>query len=479
MNYETVIGLEVHVELKTSSKIFCACSTEFGKGPNTQCCPVCAGMPGVLPVLNSQAVMLAVKAGLITNCGISKRSVFDRKNYFYPDLPKAYQISQLYHPLCANGHIDIKTDDGTKRIRIREIHLEEDAGKLSHDEFGSGTMIDFNRCGVPLIEIVTMPDLSSSQEAGVFLQKLKAMLQFADISDCKMQEGSLRADVNISVKEAGAVILGTRTEMKNLNSFKAITKAIESEAKRQIEVLRNNGRVVLETRRWDDQKSTSYPMRGKEEAHDYRYFPEPDLPVIFTDDSYLKKVQADLPEMPDIKALRYQQEYMLPEYDSLLLTSSKTLSLFFDETVNKGGDPKAVSNWLMGDYMKLFNASGMEDCFFEFKPEDLVELTTLISDRKITGKIAKEVFAEMFEKGTPPNQVISKRGFSVLSDEKDLEKVIIKVLSENPVSVNDLKNGKEKAIGFLIGQIMKETKGMAEPNITREIIKKIINKEGE
>lgn len=479
MNYETVIGLEVHVELKTNSKIFCGCSTEFGSEPNTQVCPVCAGLPGVLPVLNKKAVELAIKAGLITNCTISESSVFDRKNYFYPDLPKAYQISQLYYPLCKDGYIDIKTDKGIKKIRIREIHLEEDAGKLSHDGFGSDTMVDFNRCGVPLIEIVTMPDFSSSQEAYDFLLKLKAMLQFADISDCKMQEGSLRADVNISIKEAGSTVLGTRTEMKNLNSFKAISKAIETESARQTGVIRNNGIVVQETRRWDDEKNTSYPMRGKEEAHDYRYFPEPDLPIIYANDTILQKIMSLVPEMPDKKALRYQKQHMLPEYDAALLTSSKPLSLFFDAAVDKGGDPKTVSNWLMGDYMKLFNASDRDEFFFHFKPEDLAELTNFIADKKITGKIAKEIFAEMFDKGTSPGEVVSNRGISVLSDKDDLAKVVRKILEENPGSVKDLKGGKEKAIGFLIGQIMKETKGMAEPNLAKEMIKKILNKEGE
>jgi aspartyl-tRNA(Asn)/glutamyl-tRNA(Gln) amidotransferase subunit B len=479
LKYETVIGLEVHVELKTNSKIFCGCSTVFGADPNTQICTVCAGLPGVLPVLNKKAVELAIKAGIITNCTITKRSVFDRKNYFYPDLPKAYQISQLYHPLCTNGHIEIITDDGVKKIRIREIHLEEDAGKLLHDVSGSETMVDFNRCGVPLIEIVTMPDFSSSDEAYGFLQKLKAMIQFADISDCKMQEGSLRADVNVSIREAGSEKLGTRTEMKNLNSFKAIAKAIDAEAARQTGILKNGGKIVQETRRWDDEKNTSYPMRGKEEAHDYRYFPEPDLPVIITDEKWLNKLKSELPEMPDKKSLRYREEFLLSEYDASLLTSSKSLSLFFDAAIESGGDPKIISNWLMGDYMKLFNSSDREEYFFDFRPEELVKLTDMIKDGRITGKIAKEIFAEMFEKGTSPDEIISRRNISVLNDEQDLLDIIKKVLENNPKSVKDILAGKDKAVGFLVGQVMKETKGMAEPNIAKEMIIKILNKEGE
>ena len=473
LKYEVVIGLEVHVELKTRSKIFCGCTTKFGGEPNTHCCPVCTGMPGVLPVLNKKAVEYTIAAGLATDCLITKHSVLDRKNYFYPDLPKAYQISQLYKPFCSNGYIEIETPSGKKTIRIREIHLEEDAGKLIHDEYGRGTLVDFNRCGVPLIEIVTMPDLSSSEEAKTFLDTLKTILKYTDVSDCKMQEGSLRADVNLSVMEKGAGELGTRTEMKNLNSFKAIARAIKSETKRQIRIIEDGGNIIQETRRWNDDKGISYSMRSKEEAHDYKYFPEPDLLPIEISDEWLEEIKNGIPELPKQRIERYTNEYMLPNYDAMILTSSKILSDFFEETVTNGADPKIASNWLMGDYMKLHNENDEDEYRFEFKASDLADMIGMIQKGEITGKVAKDIFRKMYMTGKDPKAIMKEDNIEVIVDSDKLTEIVKYVIKNNPKSVEDYKNGKGKAIGFLMGQIMRETKGMADPKKVKELL--IIN----
>jgi aspartyl-tRNA(Asn)/glutamyl-tRNA(Gln) amidotransferase subunit B len=474
MEYELIVGLEVHVELKTESKVFCGCKTSFGAAPNTQCCPVCSGLPGSLPVLNKKAVEYAIKAGLSTNCKISGYSVLDRKNYFYPDLPKSYQISQLYRPLCRNGHIDIGTSDNKKRIRIREIHLEEDAGKLIHDGSGRETFIDFNRCGVPLIEIVTEPDMRSAQEVKSFLDILKAILVYTDVSDCRMQEGSLRADVNVSIREKGSLILGTRTEMKNLNSFRAITRAVEAEYCRQVRIVENGGSITQETRRWDDAKGSSQSMRNKEEAQDYRYFPEPDLPPVIIDEDRLYEIRNTIPELPEARAARYTETMMLPEYDSSVLTSSKELSDFFEKTVSFGAGPKLVSNWLMGEYMKLFNESGEEEYYFSFKPESLARMIKMIHDGDMTGRMAKDVFREMFLTGKGPDDIVKDKGLSVIADTSEIEMLVKKTISENPKVVGDYMGGNKKVIGFLVGQVMKKTGGSADPVKVNEMINKIL-----
>ena len=474
LDYEIVIGLEVHSELATKSKIFCSCTTQFGGAPNTHCCPICQGMPGVLPVLNRKVIEFAAKAGLATNCEISRYSVLDRKNYFYPDLPKAYQISQLYHPLCLNGHIDIEVKGESKRVNIREIHIEEDAGKLVHDDYGNGTLVDYNRCGVPLIEIVTMPDMRSAEEVKEFLETLKAILEYTQVSDCKMQEGSLRADVNLSVMKKGSNELGTRTEMKNINSFKAIVRAIENEAKRQIMILEDGGKIEQETRRWDDAKAQSYSMRSKEEAHDYKYFPEPDLVPVEISNEWLEEIEKSIPELPHEKAKRYINEFNLPEYDSKVLTAKKELSIFFDKTVEYGIEPKKVSNWLMVEYMRL--AKDEDELVFNFTPSDLADMFRLIDEGKITGKIAKGVFTKMYQSGKKPADIVKDEGLEVVSDEGELEKIILGIIDNNEKSVEDFINGKQKAIGFLVGQTMKATKGKADPKAVNKILNIELNK---
>lgn len=470
IGYEISVGLEVHAELKTKSKIFCGCPAGFGGEPNTQCCPVCSGMPGVLPVLNKEAVRHAVMAGLALGCDIERVSVMDRKNYFYPDLPKAYQISQLYKPLCKNGRMEINAGDTKKNIRIKEIHLEEDAGKLIHDEIGNRTFIDFNRCGVPLIEIVTMPDMCSSGEVREFLENLKNILEYIEVSDCKMQEGSLRADVNLSIKDKGCPVLGTRTEMKNLNSFRSIIKAVESEALRQRKIIEQGGRIIQETRRWSDADGCSYPMRSKEEAHDYRYFPEPDLNPIIINDEYIREIYEMIPELPNNRARRYSSEYGLSDYDSRMITSSKKLADFFERTVTKGADPKKAANWLMGDYLKMHNDGCEDEPVFRFSPEGLAEMIQLIKDGRITGRIAKDVFEKMYTIGGTPRDIIKKDRIEILSDTETISNVIKKVLAENPGAAEDYKSGKAKAAGFIIGRVMRETGGKADPVMVKDLI---------
>jgi aspartyl-tRNA(Asn)/glutamyl-tRNA(Gln) amidotransferase subunit B len=471
MDYEIVIGLEVHSELATKSKIYCSCTTEFGGEVNTHCCPICTGMPGVLPVLNKKVVEYAVKAGLAANCDIAEFSKQDRKNYFYPDLPKAYQVSQYDLPICKDGYIDIEIDGKEKRIGITRIHIEEDAGKLMHDEWGTGSLVDFNRCGVPLIEIVSEPDMRSADEVKAYLEKLKAILEYTEVSDCKMQEGSLRADVNLSIRPWGQKEFGTRTEMKNLNSFKAIIRAIDGETKRQINEIESGGVIIQETRRWDDDKGVSYSMRSKEEAHDYRYFPEPDLVPIVLEKDWIESIRATLPELPDARMKRYIDEFSLPEYDSLLLTSSKVLADFFEEAVRKGGNSKAVSNWIMGDLMRILKEKGMEPSEIPFSGEYLAKLIAMIDRGKISGTIAKKVFDKMFETKKDPELIVKEEGLEVVSDEGALYEVVRKIISANPQSVADFRDGKDKAVGFLVGQAMKETRGKGNPQLLNKMIK--------
>lgn len=476
MEYEVVIGLEVHAELATQSKIYCTCTTEFGGEPNTHCCPICTGMPGVLPVLSKKVVEYAVKAGLATNCQIAPFSKQDRKNYFYPDLPKAYQTSQYDLPLCANGYLEIEVGGQTKKIGITRIHIEEDAGKLIHEEWGEGSLIDYNRCGVPLIEIVTEPDLRSAEEVRVFFEKLKAILEYTEVSDCKMQEGSLRADVNLSVRPKGQKEFGTRTEMKNLNSIRAIVRAVEGEAKRQIEELEYGGVIVQETRRWDDNRGESFSMRSKEEAHDYRYFPEPDLCPIVVDEAWLKEIEASIPELPDARKKRYIDVYGIPPYDAAFITASRDLADFFEKAAGCTANVKAVSNWIMGDLSKKLNDNDLEPSQIPFRPEYLAKLIELIDTNVISGKIAKQVFDILWETGKDPSDIVEEQGLKVVTDTDAIRSVVIEVIQANPKTVEDIKKGKTKSIGFLIGQIMKATKGKAEPQAVNRILEEELNK---
>ncbi|WP_073277081.1 Asp-tRNA(Asn)/Glu-tRNA(Gln) amidotransferase subunit GatB [Anaerocolumna jejuensis] len=472
--YETVIGLEVHVELATKTKIFCGCTTQFGGEPNTHCCPVCTGMPGTLPVLNGKVVEYAIAAGLAMNCEINQNCKFDRKNYFYPDLPKAYQVSQLYLPICHDGGIEIETSSGRKVVGIHEIHMEEDAGKLIHDPWEDCTLVDYNRCGVPLIEIVSEPDMRSAEEVIAYLEKLKLILQYLGVSDCKMQEGSLRADINLSIREMGAKEFGTRTEMKNMNSFKAIARAIEGERKRQIEVLEYGKAVIQETRRWDDNKDNSFAMRSKEDAQDYRYFPEPDLVPIVISDEWLVKIKNRQPELRDEKMIRYEKEYDIPAYDAGIITGSKHLADLFEETVALCEKPKEVSNWLMVETMRLLKEEEKEAEDIAFSAEHLAGLIKLIGDNKINRTVAKEVFEKIFKDNADPVKYVEEKGLSMVSDEGVLKSTIERILAENPASVNDYRSGKEKAIGFLVGQTMKEMKGKADPGMINKLLKELM-----
>lgn len=471
--YESVIGLEVHVELKTNTKIFCGCSTEFGAEPNHHVCPVCLGLPGVLPVLNKKAVEFGILAGLALNCEIAEFSKFDRKNYFYPDLPKAYQISQYDLPLAQNGYLEIDTEEGTKRIGITRIHLEEDAGKLVHQGSISTTpysLVDYNRTGVPLIEIVSEPDMRSPEEARAYLEKLKAIIQYTEVSDCKMQEGSLRCDANVSVRPVGSEEFGTKTEIKNLNSFKAVQRALAYEVARQIEVLEEGGRIVQETRTWDEDKGITRPLRSKEEAHDYRYFPEPDLVPVVISREWVDSIKKRLPELPDEKKKRYVEEYGLPEYDAMVITASKEMATYFEECIALYPNAKAVSNWIMGELSRLLNANNMEITQCRIKPGQLVEMLKLLDKGTISGKIAKTVFEEMFETGKDPGTIVEEKGLVQISDEGAIEAIVNEVIANNPKSVQDYKGGKKKAMGFLVGQVMKATKGKANPQMVNKIL---------
>jgi aspartyl-tRNA(Asn)/glutamyl-tRNA(Gln) amidotransferase subunit B len=473
--YETVIGLEVHVELATRSKIFCGCSTKFGGEPNTQVCPVCAGMPGTLPVLNKSVVEYAVAAGLALNCNITQRCKFDRKNYFYPDLPKAYQISQLYLPICRDGQVEIETQAGKKIVRIHEIHMEEDAGKLIHDPWDDCTLVDFNRCGVPLIEIVSEPDMRSAEEAIAYLEKLRLILQYLGVSDCKMQEGSMRADINLSVRELGSNKLGTRTEMKNMNSFKAIARAIEGERKRQIELLEYGKPVIQETRRWDDNKDTSFAMRSKEDAQDYRYFPEPDLPPVYIDDEWISSIKARQPELRDEKMLRYVNEFGLPAYDASIITGSKHLADLFEDTVALCNKPKEVSNWLMVETLRLLKEKEMDPEDISFSPAQLASVIKMVDEGKINRTVAKDVFEKVFCQNVNPEEYVEQQGLGLVSDDSLLKDTICRIIADNPQSVADYKKGKVKAMGFIVGQTMREMKGKADPEKVNSIVRELLD----
>ena len=475
--YETVIGLEVHVELATKTKIFCSCSTEFGGAPNTHTCPVCTGMPGSLPVLNKQVVEYAMAVGLATNCSITQNCKFDRKNYFYPDNPQNYQISQLYKPICTNGYVEIKGDDGEKKqVRIHEIHMEEDAGKLVHDDWNDCSLVDLNRSGVPLIEIVSEPDMRSSDEVIAYLEKLRLIIQYLGASDCKLNEGSMRADVNLSVREYGAKEFGTRTEMKNLNSFKAIARAIENERERQIDLIEAGEAVIQETRRWDDTKEYSYAMRSKEDAQDYRYFPDPDLVPIIISDEWMAEVKSKEPEFRDEKMARYISEFNLPEYDADIITLYKPLADLFEAAVQKGSAPKEASNWLMGETMRIVKDKGIEPDQVKLTGENFAKFLKLIENDVINKTVAKEVFEAIFDGGVNPEAYVEEHGLKMDNDTDGLKKIIEEVVANNPKAVADYQGGNKKAIGALLGQTMKATQGKANPQMINKILNEILNK---
>lgn len=474
--YEVVIGLEIHAELLTESKVFCGCGTEFGKEPNTQVCPVCLGLPGTLPVLNRKALELAAKAGLALNCQIARFSKFDRKNYFYPDLPKAYQISQYDLPLAYGGWVEFEVDGVQRRVGITRVHLEEEAGKSLHSGeniLGSEySLLDYNRAGIPLIEIVTEPDLRSPEEARVFLEHLRTILLYTGVSDCRMEQGSLRCDANISLRPAGSTAFGTKTEVKNLNSFRAVQRALEYEVKRQAAILDAGGRVEQETRHWSEQRGVTVAMRSKEDAHDYRYFPDPDLvPVVLTDEE-IEAWRDELPELPGEKRKRFQEEYGLPPYDAAVLTQSMAVADFFESVVGLHDDPKTVSNWVMGEVLRLLNEAGIEMEQARLRPEDLADLLDLVAKGTVSHSVAKEVFEEVFKTGKSPAEIVKEKGLEQISDASELEALIEQVIAENPGPVQDVLSGKEKAIGFLVGQLMKATRGKANPQRANELLRK-------
>ncbi len=472
--YETVIGLEVHVELATKTKIFCGCSTAFGGAPNTHTCPVCTGMPGSLPVLNKKVVEYAIAVGLATNCEITRYCKFDRKNYFYPDNPQNYQISQLYLPICHDGYVEIDTPAGPKKVGIHEIHMEEDAGKLIHDEWEDCSLVDYNRSGVPLIEIVSEPDMRSADEVIAYLEKLRLIVQYLGASDCKLQEGSMRADVNLSVREVGSEKFGTRTEMKNLNSFKAIARAIEGERARQIELLEEGKSVIQETRRWDDNKEYSYAMRSKEDARDYRYFPDPDLVPVFISEEWLEKIKSAQPELRTEKMKRYKEEYDIPDYDIDIITGSKHMADLFEACVAVCKQPKKVSNWLMVETMRLLKEQEMEPGEIRFSPEHLADLILMVDKKEINSTVAKDVFAQMFDHDEDPVAYVEAHGLKSRNDAVELKKIVENIIAANPQSVEDYHNGKQKAIGFLVGQTMKATAGKADPGTVNQLLKQLL-----
>ncbi|MBE3554195.1 MAG: Asp-tRNA(Asn)/Glu-tRNA(Gln) amidotransferase subunit GatB [Thermicanus sp.] len=477
MKYETVIGLEVHVELSTASKIFCGCSTAFGAPPNQNTCPVCLGHPGVLPVLNRQAVEFAMKAALALHCEIGEYTKFDRKNYFYPDLPKAYQISQYDQPIGKKGWLEIEVNGEKKRIGITRLHLEEDAGKLVHLEGEDASLVDFNLVGVPLIEIVSEPDLRSPEEARAYLEKLKAIMLYTEVSDVRMEEGSLRCDANISLHPWGEQAFGTKTELKNLNSFSAVQRALEYEVKRQTEILERGWIIQQETLRWNEDRKATVTMRSKEEAHDYRYFPDPDLVLLHITREWVDEVRAGIPELPDARRERYVREWGIPEYDAGVLTLTKKTADFFEKAVAAGVDAKAVSNWMMGELMGYLNKNNMEIDQIPMTPEQLAEMIRLIEKGTISGKIAKTVFAEMLESGKDPDRIVKEKGLVQISDEGAIRQIVEKVVAANPQSVQDYKAGKERAIGYLVGQVMKETKGKANPQMVNQLLVETLNRE--
>ena len=475
-DYEVVMGLEVHAELSTKTKIFCSCPTSFGAAPNTHVCPICMAMPGTLPVLNEKVVEYAVRAGLATNCTISRNSKNDRKNYFYPDLPKAYQISQFDKPLCEHGYIEIETSKGKKKIRILRIHIEEDAGKLNHDDLGGGALVDLNRAGVPLIEIVSEPDFRSIEEVDAYLRKLKSILEYIEVSDCKMQEGSFRADVNTSIRPIGQEKLGTRTEMKNMNSFRSITRALDYEIDRQVDVIDNGGEIEQETLRWDEISGKTFSMRDKEDAQDYRYFPEPDLVAIKLSEEYIENIKNSLPEMPESRKQRYLNDYKLSEKDATILTSSKYLSDLFEQASAICGNYKAVNNWIISDISRILNETEMDAIEIPFDAKQLAKLVTLIDNGTISSSIGKKVLVELFENPRDPEDIIKEKGWIQISDEGEIKEIVLKIIEANPQSVADFKGGKDRALGFLVGQAMKETKGKANPQMLNKMFAEELKK---
>lgn len=476
MEFETVLGLEVHVELSTDTKIFCSCTTKFGGEPNTHVCEVCSGMPGTLPVLNKQVVEYAIRTGLATNCEITKYNKFDRKNYFYPDLPKAYQVSQLYAPICTNGHIDIEVNGTKKSIRIHQIHMEEDAGKLIHDPWEDQTLVDYNRCGVPLLEIVSEPDFRSGEEVIAYLTKLRSILQYIDVSDCKMEQGSMRADVNLSIRPFTQDEFGTRTEMKNINSFKAIARAIVGERARQIELIEDGKKVIQETRRWDDNKGNSFAMRSKEDAQDYRYFPEPDLVPIEISDEWIERVRASLPELQEAKKARYMADYALPEYDTDIITGSTHLVDIFEKANAVCKNPKEVSNYIMGDILRLCSDNKVEVEDITLNASNLGVLINMLIEKKINRKVAKDVLTIMFSEDIDPVKYIKDNNLEIVEDNNLVLEVVTKVLTDNPKSIEEFKAGNEKVMQFLMGQSMRNLKGKANPETVTAVIKEQLEK---
>ncbi|MGM0498819.1 MAG: Asp-tRNA(Asn)/Glu-tRNA(Gln) amidotransferase subunit GatB [Bacillota bacterium] len=472
--YETVIGLEVHVQLDTASKIFCGCSTEFGKEPNENTCPVCLGLPGTLPVLNKKVVDYAIMAGLALNCDIAEYSKFDRKNYFYPDLPKAYQISQFDLPVAKNGKIEIETDAGIFNIGVTRVHLEEDAGKLIHEgsiDNSQGSLVDYNRTGVPLIEIVSEPDMRTPAQAKAYLTELKMIMEYLDVSDCNLEEGSLRCDANVSLRPVGQEEFGTRAELKNMNSFSAVEKGLEYEVKRQREILEEGREVVQETRTWDESLNKTISMRGKEEAHDYRYFPEPDLVPLEINEAWKEEMRKEIPELPREKYKRFISELGLPEYDAGVLTGDKDLALFFEEVLKDYDDPKNLSNWMMGEFLRLLNENNQSPFDSGISPINLAKMLKMIDEDVISGKIAKEVFEKMYNSGNDPETIVEEEGLKQISDQDELENIVDGIIGENPDAVEDVKNGKDRAIGFLVGQVMKETRGKANPGLVNQMLR--------
>lgn len=475
MNYEVVIGLETHVELSTQTKIFCSCSTAFGGEPNTHVCPVCLGMPGTLPVLNKRVLEFAVMTGLATNCKITGYSKFDRKNYFYPDLPKNYQISQLYAPICKNGYVNITTDAGPRTVRIHEIHMEEDAGKLIHDIHDETSSVDYNRAGVPLLEIVSEPDLRSAEETIAYLEQLKLILQYLGVSDCKMQEGSMRADVNISVRPEGSQELGTRAEIKNINSFKAIAGAIEYERKRQVGIIEAGGKVIQETRRWDENKEATFSMRDKENAHDYRYFPDPDLPPVSVPEELIRDIKKNLPELPSDKKERYIRQYGLPVHDATVITSSGHLADLFEKTNAICNKPKEVANMIMGDLMKLLNDRGQAPENADVNPAHMAAIIELVDENKINRPVAKQVFEKVFIDKIEPVKYIKDHQLFMISDDGALRHVIEDIFAVNKKSVEDYRKGKKQARGFLVGQSMRALNSKADPAVVNRIVDELLD----
>lgn len=473
MQYEAVIGLEVHAQLLTDSKIFCSCSTQFGAEPNTQVCPVCLGMPGVLPVLNKKAVEFTIKTGLAMNCKIASYSRFARKNYFYPDLPKGYQISQYELPLCEDGYLEITHNGERKKIRIKRIHLEEDAGKNIHDPSGY-SFVDFNRTGVPLMEIVSEPDIRTPKEASLYMKKLRTILRYLGVCDGNLEQGSLRCDANVSVRPVGSEEFGVKTEIKNINSFKFVEKALEYEIKRQIKLLERGEKIIQETRLWDSVTGTTQSMRSKEEAHDYRYFPEPDLVPVTVSEDWIEKIRSEMPELPDLKIERFTREYGLPLYDAEILTEEKALAEWFEEAVKLGGKPKEIANWIMVELLRMLNEDGKDISETSFKPIQLVELINLVERGTINRNTAKDVFEEMYKTGKSAESIVKEKGLIQISDENVIIEAIREVISKNPKEVERFKSGEEKLIGFFVGQVMKLTKGKANPRMVNELVSKIL-----